>query len=174
MPRHNEGAGFEAPFQRSDWQIGAKCDAKNCENIELKGISKEKNNEDLSRKMNDHDLPIKSEEEFSIKTSYKITEEEFKIKEKKFEPSPKLSTFVGFLRLANYVCASSVTFCVVISIFHSETDPKLKLRSLYLNDTMEDGLFNWVEVVDFATGWIQIAYLVVISVVVMIDSIATR
>lgn len=169
MPRHNE-AGFEAPFQI---QKGAKSDAKKCENVELQRISNE-NNEDLIENMNGNDLPNETDEVFSIKTNYKITEEEFKKLEKKFQPSPKLNTFVGFLRLANYVCASTVTFGVVISIFHSEKDPRLKLMNLYRNESVEDGLFHWEQVVDFATGWIQIAYLVVISVVVMIDSIATR
>ena len=48
-------------------------------------------------------------------------EEENKKKKKKrkkddFQPQPKLNLIVGFLRLANYVCAMNVVFGVAVSL----------------------------------------------------------
>ncbi len=57
-------------------------------------------------------------------------EEEEKKKKKKdsFEPHPKMNTLVGFLRLANYVCACNVAFGISVSIFwpreKGEPEPK--------------------------------------------------
>ena len=57
---------------------------------------------------------------------------ENKDKEKKkkddFQPQPKLNLIVGFLRLANYVCAMNVVFGVAVSLFwprmQGEPEPK--------------------------------------------------
>ena len=37
--------------------------------------------------------------------------------ENEFKPAPKMNTFVGFLRLANYVNACCVIFGVILSIY---------------------------------------------------------
>ena len=56
-------------------------------------------------------------------------EEKEKMKKKDdFQPQPKLNLIVGFLRLANYVCAMNVVFGVAVSLFwprmQGEPEPK--------------------------------------------------
>ena len=43
-------------------------------------------------------------------------------KKSDFDPAPKMNTFVGFLRLANYVNACCVIFGVILSIFLHDLD----------------------------------------------------
>ena len=67
-------------------------------------------------------------------------EEGNKKKKKKkddFQPQPKLNLIVGFLRLANYVCAVNVIFGVAVSLFWprmpGEPEPKWVFLALLLN-----------------------------------------
>ena len=45
-------------------------------------------------------------------------ENEEEKKKDSFEPNAKMNTFVGFLRLANYVCAATVMFGLAVSLFY--------------------------------------------------------
>ncbi|XP_040574191.1 uncharacterized protein [Lepeophtheirus salmonis] len=76
-----------------------------------------------------------------------------------FKPNPKMNTFVGFLRLANYVGAVCAVFGIVLSVFwHDELNYKENVP---------------IAGVLLAASCVQILYLVIVAILVMIDSIAT-
>lgn len=109
-----------------------------------------------------------------LETNYSDTDSDSdnkdKDKEKKkkkkddFNPAPKMNTFVGFLRLANFVCACVAIFAVVVSLFYPTDDG----QTLFTADFK-----LWKDVVYFATGWIQLGYICIVAMLIMVDSVAT-
>ena len=85
--------------------------------------------------------------------------------ETKFDRAPKLNVIVGFIRLTNYVCASIVLFGLFVSLFYPKLDSEPDHSSDY---------DLWQDVVFISTGWIQIFYLLTVSILILIDSVATK
>ena len=56
-------------------------------------------------------------------------------------------TFVGFLRLANYICACNAAFGLTVSLFWPED----------IQDE-ENEFGRWRDRVYYATGWIQVHF----------------
>lgn len=90
-----------------------------------------------------------SQEEMKISTGAEEEEQEKEEKEEKneFEPDPKMNTFVGFLRLGNFVCAATVLFGLAVSIFVPVDDRELP-RPI--------GSHFWQDAAYYSTGWIQV------------------
>ncbi len=66
----------------------------------------------------DNDWASSDDDDDNKRTScFHIIQNRKKKSESDFKPAPKMNTFVGFLRLANYVNACCVIFGVILSIF---------------------------------------------------------
>ena len=103
--------------------------------------------------------------------SKKLSSESKIIKADAFQPDPKMLAFTGFLRLANFVCASAVLFGVIVSL-KLEGDKKAPdLRELTKDMTVVQELTH--QITQYFAGYVQMAYLVCICLVMMIDSVAT-
>ncbi len=76
------------------------------------------------------DVTVETNEE--LKQSEKEEDKKQEKQADSFQPSPKLNTFVGFLRLANYVCASTVLMGLAVSIFYPTHPKELPARDFRL------------------------------------------
>lgn len=82
--------------------------------------------------------------------------------ESEFQPNPKVHAFVGFLRLANFVSAAAAVFGVVATALLVDVPHVLR-------DPME----FWRQSVYVAVCVVQAAYLILVALVVMVDSVGT-
>ncbi len=65
----------------------------------------------------DNDWASSDDDDNKRTSCFHIIQNRKKKSESDFKPAPKMNTFVGFLRLANYVNACCVIFGVILSIF---------------------------------------------------------